>query len=112
GGVLLVPESTNDQVMAFDPFDGSLISMNYIDGSGILGTPINAIQVGNEFWVSDQIADGVFRFDLSGTFLGQFNNTPLDNVRGIEFYNNRLYVSNSGSANGAPGDAVVIFDTN
>src|SRR5690606_23964647 len=54
GGVLLVPESTNDQVMAFDPFDGSLISMNYIDGSGILGTRINAIQVGNEFWVSDQ----------------------------------------------------------
>lgn len=112
GGVLLVPESTNDRVMAFNPFDGSLISMNYIDGSGQLSTPINAIQVGNEFWVSDQLADGVFRYDLNGTFLGQFNNSPLDNVRGIEFFNNRLYVSNSGSSNGAPGDGVVVYDMN
>ena len=33
-------------------------------------TPKEAIQVGNEIWVSDQIEDAVFIFDLAGNYLG------------------------------------------
>jgi hypothetical protein len=35
----------------------------------------------------------------------------LDNIRGMGLINNRVYVTNFGTANGAPGPAVVIYDT-
>lgn len=34
----------------------------------------------------------------------------LDNIRGMEFVNNRVYVSNAGTENSAPGEAIVTFD--
>ena len=122
---LMIPDSVSDRIVLFDPLDGSLIDDNFIDGSvdtglGIFQTPINAIQVNREIWVSDQVADAIFRFDLSGNYLGIVNDsdndgTPegLDNIRGIEFVNGLIYVSNSGTENGAPGDGsvVVVFDT-
>ena len=122
---LMIPDSVSDRIVLFDPLDSSLIDDNFIDGSvdtglGIFQTPINAIQVNREIWVSDQVADAIFRFDLSGNYLGIVNDsdndgTPegLDNIRGIEFVNGLIYVSNSGTENGAPGDGsvVVVFDT-
>ncbi|NEP63526.1 MAG: hypothetical protein F6K31_42625, partial [Symploca sp. SIO2G7] len=122
---LMIPDSVSDRILLFDPIDGALIDDNFIDGSvdtglGIFGTPINAIQVNQEIWVSDQVADALFRFDLQGTFLGVVGDGDgdgdtdgLDNIRGIEFINDLIYVANAGDGNNAPGDGevVVVFDT-
>ncbi|MEM6401184.1 MAG: hypothetical protein AAF757_13270, partial [Cyanobacteria bacterium P01_D01_bin.116] len=70
---LMIPDSVGDRILLFDSNDGSLIDDNFIDGSetgdGIFQTPINAIQVNQEIWVSDQVADAIFRFDLQGNYL-------------------------------------------
>ncbi len=111
---LVIGDSSNDRIMTFDPFDGSLIDPDFIvdaDGSPYdFATPKDAINVGNEIWVADQIADAVYRFDLSGGFIDAIT-TGLDNIRGMAFVNGTVYVSNSGTDNDAPGDAVVMFDT-
>ncbi|NEP18507.1 MAG: hypothetical protein F6J97_16665 [Leptolyngbya sp. SIO4C1] len=120
---LMVPDSVSDRIVLFDPIDGTLINDSFIDGSeaglGIFSTPVSAVQVNREIWVSDQVADAIFRFDLSGQYLGVVNDTDgdgdtdgLDNIRGIEFVNGLVYVSNAGTENGAPGDGevVVVFD--
>lgn len=109
---LTVGDSSGDRIMTFDPFDGTLINPNFIvDGGGIgyeFSTPKDAILVNNEIWVSDQIQDAIFRFDLNGNFLSGIT-TGLDNIRGMDFANGTVYVSNSGSNNGAPGDAVIMY---
>ncbi|MEM7579262.1 MAG: DNRLRE domain-containing protein [Cyanobacteria bacterium P01_A01_bin.80] len=120
---LMIPDSVGDRILLFDSNDGSLIDDNFIDGSetgdGIFQTPINAIQVNQEIWVSDQVADAIFRFDLQGNYLSIVNDNDgdgdtdnLDNIRGIEFINGLVYVANSGSDNDAFGDGevVVVFD--
>ncbi|MCI0488357.1 MAG: hypothetical protein L0229_17345 [Blastocatellia bacterium] len=110
-GLLMVPESTNDRVMLFDAFDGSLVNAAFIEDPANLSTPINAIAANGEIWLSDQIDDGVFRYDIdTGAFLGALVDTGLDNVRGIEFVNDTLFVTNAGAGNGAPGPAIVMFD--
>ena len=79
---LMVPDSVSDRILLFDPIDGSLVDDSFIDGSetglGIFGTPINAIQVNSEIWVSDQIEDAIFRFDLQGDYLGIVNDNDGD----------------------------------
>ncbi|MEO0645176.1 MAG: hypothetical protein AAFZ17_03305 [Cyanobacteria bacterium J06650_10] len=120
---LMVPDSVSDRILLFNPNNGSLINDNFIDGSdaglGIFSTPISAVQVNNEIWVSDQVADAIFRFDLKGGYLGVVNDNDgdgdtdgVDNIRGIEFANGLIYVPNSGTDNDAPGDGevVVVFD--
>lgn len=109
--LLMVPDSTNDRVMLFDGADGSLITDNFIDmvpqGAS---TPINAVQVGSEIWVSDQIADSIFRYSLDGTtHLGTITG-GMDNIRGFEVVGDTAYVSNAGTANGAPGQGIVTID--
>lgn len=108
---IMIPESSNDQVMLFDSFDGSLMNASFIDLTPYgPGTPINAISVGNEIWVSDQLADSIFRFSGDGsTHLGTITG-GMDNIRGIEVVGNTVYVSNSGTNNGAPGDSVITID--
>ncbi len=108
---LMIPESTNDRVMLFSSFDGSLLNSNFIDLVPAGGaTPINAVQVGQEIWISDQIADSIFRYSLDGsTHLGTITG-GLDNIRGIEWIGDTVYVSNAGSNNGAPGQGVVTID--
>lgn len=108
-----MPDSTNDRMVTFDPFDGSLVNGNLFALQG--GTPISAIQVGNEFWVSEQVGDRISRWSFTGTHLGniggQFAGGGLDNVRGIRLVGNTVYVSNAGTNNNAPGNAVVMYDT-
>lgn len=105
---LMMPDSTNNRVVLFKPDDGSLVDGNYFGLSG--GTPIHAMQVGNEIWVSEQVGDRVSRWSLTGTPLGAITG-GLDNIRGMGLINNRVYVTNAGTANGAPGAAVVMYDT-
>ena len=106
-GVVLMPDSTNNRLVAFNPFNGSVLNSNMFALAG--GTPIHSIQVGNEIWVSEQIGDRVSRWSLDGAFLGAI--TGLDNVRGMALIGTTVYVTNAGTANGAPGNAVVRYST-
>lgn len=105
---LMMPDSTNNRIVTFDPFNGSVINSSLFGLAA--GTPIHAMQVGTEIWVSEQVGDRVSRWDAAGTSLGAVTG-GLDNIRGMGLINGTVYVTNAGTANGAPGAAVVMFDT-
>lgn len=105
---IMMPDSTNNRVVLFDPFDGSVLNSNYFALAG--GTPIHAMQVGSEIWVSEQLGDRVSRWDLTGTSVGAITGT-MDNIRGMELAGGTVFVSNSGTGNSAPGHALRMFDT-
>lgn len=103
-------------VVLLDPSDGTVIDPTFIDLSPLAqGTPKAMIQVDDEIWISDQTEDRIDRFDLSGNYLstigGQVSNGGLDNIKGMAVVNNlEVWVTNAGSNNDAPGDAIVRFD--
>lgn len=103
-----MPDSTNNRLVGFDPFNGSLVNSNIFGLAA--GTPIHAMQVGNEIWVSEQLGDRVSRWSLTGTSLGAITGT-MDNVRGMGRVGNTIYVTSTGTGNGAPGRQVRMFDT-
>jgi len=107
--VIIMPDSTNNRLVILSPEDGSVINSNLFALAG--GTPIHAMQVGNEIWVSEQIGDRISRWSFTGTFLGAIGPAGMDNIRGMGLINNRIYVTNAGTANGAPGAALVMFGT-
>lgn len=115
GQFLLIPESTNDRVVAVNAFDGSLANPNFLDiaplaaSAGVSSTPIEVLEVGNEFWVSDQVADRIWRFDSNGGPLGAITSPDLNNLRGMEVVGNTVYVA-QGSAGGAFGEGLVTID--
>ncbi|HMQ16073.1 MAG TPA: PEP-CTERM sorting domain-containing protein [Phycisphaerae bacterium] len=104
-----MPDSTNNRLVYFDPFDGSVVNPNVFPLAA--GTPIHAIQVGNEIWVSEQIGDRISRWDLSGTPVGAITGA-LDNLRGMALANGIVYLCNDGTGNGAPGASLHMFDPN
>lgn len=115
-GVLLVPDWTGDRVMAFSPFDGSVINLSLIvdpaGSGGHLSSPRNAIDSGRgTILVSDQIGDGVYEYSYSGAYIrtvaGNGVGPALDNVRGIAVKDGYLYITNADSGGGAPGKAIV-----
>jgi hypothetical protein len=110
---LMVVESTNDTVMLVSGVDGSVINPIFIDltiATPSPSTPIEAIVAGAEIWVSDQLADTVFRFSLDGsTFLGTAT-TGRDNMRGIGLANASVYVTNSGTGGAGYGDVCKEYD--
>ena len=117
-GLLLIPESTNDRVMAFDPQTGDLVDADFIPADATnLSTPIHAIlsSNGQSILVSDQVEDVVQQYDLDGNYLGVFapaggvDNAILDNIRGIslESSTGNLLVTVGGGAN---DDAIAEFD--
>ncbi len=113
--LILVPDSSNDTIAAFDPSDGSLVDPVFIDLVPLdAGTPKGIAQVGDEIWVSDQIRDRVDRFTLDGDFIdsigGQFPGGGLDNVRGVSVVGDEVWVFNAGTQNDAPGNAIVRID--
>ncbi|MCL4198027.1 MAG: hypothetical protein KJZ69_11110 [Phycisphaerales bacterium] len=105
---LMMPDSTNNRIVLFDPNDGSLVDSDFFPLAG--GTPLHAMQVGNEIWVSEQVGDRVSRWDFDGNSLGAVTG-GMDNIRGMALIGDRVYVTNSGTSNGAPGNAIVMFDT-
>lgn len=110
--VLAMPDSTNNRLVTFSAVDGSLINAELFALAG--GTPVHALGVGNEIWVSEQIGDRVSRWGADGTFLGQIGGGTtggLDNVRGMGLVGNTVYITNAGAANGAPGAAVVMVSS-
>ncbi len=122
GGILLIPESSNDRVMAFDATTGDLIDPDFVPSSGDLATPINAILSveGNRILVADQLNDGIFAYNLAGAPLGLFapaggvNTSVYDNARGFElnpFGDN--YLATSGNTQTVPSfevDGTYDFD--
>jgi hypothetical protein len=110
---LMMPDSSASNTMVlFSPVDGSVVNPSYFPLAG--GTPVHAMQVGDEIWLSEQIGDRVSRWSITGTPLGQVGGGPsggLDNVRGMGLIGSTVYVTNSGTNNTAPGNAVVMFDT-
>jgi len=97
-------------VVLLDPFDGTVINSSFIDLTPLnQGQPKALVQVGEEIWISDQTADRIDRFDLSGNFLSTID-TGLDNIKGLNVIGDEVWVTNAGAANGAPGAAIVRFD--
>ncbi|MBN2364138.1 T9SS type A sorting domain-containing protein [candidate division WOR-3 bacterium] len=106
--VLLIPDSNADVVGMFSPYDGTYIGNIIVDDpTGLnydLQTPINAIQgPSNIIFLSDQVSDAVYAFDSLGNFLyiAADASDGLDNVRGIAFRNDTLFVTCGGTGNKA-----------
>ena len=92
---LLIPDSTNDVVAMFSPFDGQYLG-DLIDGSGTFSTPINALMgPDGNIYVSDQVQDAVFVFDTAGALLSVYADATdgLNNIRGIDFFGGNLFVT-------------------
>jgi hypothetical protein len=116
--LLLVPDSTNDRVMAFDPVTGALVDADFIPADpDNLSTPKSALYAsdGLSFLVVDQLDDAVQQYDLDGNYVGIFapaggvNNAIMDNCRSIDYHptTGNLLVT---VASGANADAVAEFD--
>lgn len=113
--VIAVVESTNDQVILLDPDTGNLLTAAFLTDGSALSTPIEVCPDtdGSGLLITDQFADGVFRYSGSGEPEGLFapaggvDNTILDNMRGCATEGTKLYVANAGGAN---ADAVAAFD--
>jgi len=115
-GLLLIPDSTNDRIMAFDPLTGDLIDSNFVPSNPVVGTGVHAIlSVNATILLSDQTGDVVHEFDLDGNYLGIFapaggaNTDILDNIRGMALQpDGTLLVT---VAAGPNANAIAAFDT-
>ncbi len=118
GRVLLIPESTNDRIMAFDATTGDLLDENFIPSDAEnLSTPIHAILAGrNRILVSDQLDDVVQEYDLQGNYVGVFapfggiDTRILDNIRGMHLLPNGHVLVSSASGSSFP-DSIIEFNT-
>lgn len=112
---LLVANATADCVMKFDAKTGELLDPDFLpDANGSpydFTTPKGVLQVGNEIWVADQTQDYVMRFDLEGNFISRFGGSGFDNIRGMEYAEGTVYLTNGAQLNGAPGKAVIRLTT-
>lgn len=117
--LILVPDSTNDRVMAFDPTTGDLLDANFIPPDpDNLSTPKCALYKSDDtgFIVSDQLDDAVQEYDLDGNYVGIFapaggvNTAILDNARSMDYHpqTGDLLVA---VASGANADSIAAFDT-
>ena len=116
GGLLLIPESSGDRVLAFDPQTGDLVDENFIieNGQDFFSTPIQVIQNPDKtrLYVSDQIEDVVLEFDNDGNYIGIFapaggpNISICDNIRGISLKHASDHILVSDGTH----DAILEFD--
>ena len=97
-------------IVLLDAFDGTILDPSFIDLTSLnQGLPKAITQVGEQIWISDQTADRIDRFDLTGAYISTID-TGLDNVKGLDVIGNEVWVTNAGSNNGAPGTAIVRYD--
>lgn len=116
--ILLIPDSTADRVMAFDPDTGNLLDADFIPADPAhMSTPIDAIlsATGQTILIADQVNDVVLEYDLQGNFVRIFapaggpNLDIMENIRGIALRPNGNLLVTVGS--GANLDAIAEFDT-
>ncbi|MFN0134666.1 MAG: PEP-CTERM sorting domain-containing protein [Phycisphaerae bacterium] len=108
-GVLLIPDSGTDKIWAFNAFDGSLISNNFIPADGRMVQPINAVDSGRStILVTDELADSVFEYGYNGSYIGTFAgpSSGIDGPFGLEVAGNSVYVASN--VNGK----IVRYDSN
>lgn len=75
------------------------------------GTPKGIRQVEDEIWITDQIDDVIYRYDLQGNFISQIEGN-MDNIKGLDIIDGtEVWVTNANSGNGAPGNAIIRLDT-
>jgi len=115
---LLIPESTNDRVMSFNPTTGDLLNANFIPADPAhLAVPVHAILSPSKdtILVSDQFNDVVQEYAMNGTYIGVFapaggvNLAILNNIRGMALRANGNLLVTVGE--GANVDTVAEFDT-
>lgn len=115
--LLLIPDWTNDRVMAFDYATGDLVDADFIpSNSTLLSSPKEAqLSPWGTISVSDQLEDVVQEFDTSGVYIriqapaGGPNTSIMDNIRGHAYRpNGNLVVAVGGGAN---SDAIAEFDS-
>lgn len=98
----------DSQVKLLDLDTGEIVDPSFISLNS--GTPKALIQVEDEIWISYQLTDQIERYDLDGNLLAVID-TGMDNIRGMSVVNGtEVWLCNSGSNNGAPGDAIIRFD--
>jgi hypothetical protein len=106
--VLLIPDSDTLQNLGmYDPYDGTFLGILFTD-TGHLTTPKCAIEgPDGNIYLSEQVNDGVYVYDTSGTYLYTYcdGTDGLDNLRGIDFRNDTLFVTCGGTL-----DLVAMFD--
>lgn len=115
--LMITDSGAGDRVMLFSDQTGALIEANWLTDAGAVGwaftTPKEAVVVGNQIWVSDQVTDAIHRFDLNRNFLGSITQHPdggtLDNLRGFGFDGSRVYLTVFPSVTTRRG--VAIYDT-
>jgi hypothetical protein len=115
--LILMPESTNDKVWAFNPQNGDMVESDFIPPDVVhLNIPQYALQTPRgTITISDQNGDAVFEYDTSGTFIrlfapaGGINTSILDNVRGHAYRPNGNLLVTVGSTSLA--SLVPQFDT-
>jgi hypothetical protein len=115
--LLLIPDWSNDRVMAFDYATGDLFDTDFVPSSSTLLSSPKEAQVSpwGTISVSDQIEDVVQEFDTSGSYIrifapaGGVNNDILDNIRGHAYRPNGNLVVTVGQ--GTNDDAVAEFDS-
>ncbi|MFM7118032.1 MAG: PEP-CTERM sorting domain-containing protein [Planctomycetota bacterium] len=97
---LMVVDSLSDRVLLVSEFDGSIINPSFITDSARFSTIVNAVSSGpNSVFISDQVANAVFEYSTSGTYLRTVvssGSSNVSNIRGIAVHNNRLYVTVAG----------------
>lgn len=107
--------TTVKKVVLFTYEDGTLVNDQYIDLTPLdAGTLKQVVRVNNELWASDQTKDCIYRFDLEGTYLstiGGGTTGGMDNLRGLRQFGNEVWLANSGTLNGAPGNAIIKLST-
>jgi hypothetical protein len=101
--VLLIPESSDDGVMKFDPMTGAFLGYIIPPDPDHLSTPIDTEVNASGILVCDQIEDAVQLYSMAGVFLQTFA-SGIDNTRGMAEYDGKLYCT-AGNA-----DAIVHFD--
>lgn len=116
-GLLLIPDSDGDRIMAFDPATGNLVDADFVPSDPTnLSTPVHAILNTCSLpmiLVSDQVDDVVQAYDLAGGYLGVFapaggpNTAVLDNIRGI--WSEQGYILLVTVGGGTNQDAVAAF---
>jgi hypothetical protein len=74
-GLLLVPDSSNDRIMAFDPFDGALLDANFVPPDPArVGIGVHAIlsHDRSRILLSDETGHAIHAYDLGGAYRGTF----------------------------------------
>lgn len=111
---LLLPDSGNDRVLLLNPLNGAIVNSSFISDPTRFSTIIAAIHdaQNGRILVSDQVADAVFAYDMNGNFIETLVDASdgLDNIRGIAYRNNQLYVTVGGNTGGLV-DTIQRFDS-